>query len=296
MTLPVRSVCRVGDGIADNCEVAGIVAVERPSWAPDGVDVEIPSPARMYDALLGGGHNFEVDRQAAALAVARVPDLPNVALSNRAFLRRSVRFLVAAGIRQFIDIGSGIPTAGNVHEIAQQADPECRVQYVDIDSVAVAHAGAILAGDDRAGVIEGDLRTPGVLLGDPRLRALIDLDQPVAVLMVAVLHLLGDADEPAKIVATIRDALVPGSYIVISHLTSAQRPEDAERLSGTQAVRRTGVPIFFRSRPEIEALFDGLTVIDPGVVELPLWHPESDDDVYEQPGRSLGLAGVGRRD
>jgi hypothetical protein len=272
------------------------VAVERPGWAPEGVNVEIPSPARMYDALLGGGHNFEVDRQAAAMAVSRVPDLPNVALSNRAFLRRSVRFLVANGIRQFLDIGSGIPTVGNVHEVAQQADPECRVQYVDIDSVAVAHAQAILAGNDRAAAIEGDLRTPGVVLGDPRLRRLIDLDEPVGVLLVAVLHLVSDEEQPGRIVATIRDALPPGSYVVISHLTSAQRPEDAAQLSGTRAAEQTRVSIFFRSREEIVALFDGLTLVEPGVVELPMWRPESENDVHEQPGRSLGLAGVGRRD
>jgi hypothetical protein len=272
----------------------GASVVERPSWAPEGVDMEIPSPARMYDALLGGGHNFEVDRRAAEMAIAKVPDLPNVALSNRAFLRRSVRFLVDSGIRQFLDIGSGIPTAGNVHEVAQQADPECRVQYVDIDAVAVAHAQAILAGNERAAAIEGDLRTPDVLLADPRLRKLIDLDQPVGVLLVAVLHLLGDADDPRGVVAAIRDAIAPGSYIVISHLTSAQRPEDAAQLESAR--ERTGVGIYFRSRDEIMSLFDGLTLVEPGVVELPLWRPESANDVHEEPGRSLGLAGVGRRD
>lgn len=268
---------------------------DRPSWAPEGVDMEIPSPARMYDALLGGSHNFEVDRRAAAGAAAKVPDLPLVALSSRAFLRRAVRFLVDAGIRQFLDIGSGIPTVGNAHEVAQQADPECRVQYVDIDLVAVAHSEAILADNERAAVCAGDLRKPKELLNDHRLRPMIDLDQPVGVLLVGVLHLLKDDEDPAGVVAEIRDLITPGSYVVISHLTSAQRPEDAAWL-GEDAKQRVGVGIYFRSREEITAMFDGLTVVEPGVVELPLWRPESMDDVHEEPGRSLGLAGIGRKD
>ncbi|WP_326921418.1 SAM-dependent methyltransferase [Actinophytocola sp.] len=269
--------------------------MDRPSWAPEGVDVDMPSPARMYDALLGGSHNFAVDRRAVEMAVAKVPDLPKVAWSNRAFLRRSVRFMVAAGIRQFLDIGSGIPTSGNVHEVAWEADPQCRVQYVDLDSVAVAHSRAILAGQERAAAIEGDLRAPKELLADPRLRKMIDLSQPVGVLLVAVLHLLSDGENPRGVVAAIRDAIAPGSYIAISHLTSAQRPEDAMRL-GEQAKAGSGVGIYFRSREDITALFDGLTVVAPGVVELALWRPESAEDIYEEPGRSLGLAGVGRRD
>jgi hypothetical protein len=271
------------------------VVVERPSWAPEGVNMEIPSPARMYDALLGGSHNFEVDRQATAMAIAKVPDLPLLALSNRAFLRRSVRFLVAAGIRQFLDVGSGIPTAGNVHEVAQQADPECRVQYVDIDSVAVAHAEAILANNPRAAVSAGDLRAPKELFDNRQVRQLIDLDQPVGVLLVAVLHLLSDAEDPRGVVAAIRDLVAPGSYLVLSHLSSAQRPEDAAEL-GEHAKRQSGVGIYFRSREDITAMFDGWTVVEPGVVELPLWRPESVDDVHEEPGRSLGLAGVARKD
>lgn len=257
--------------------------------------MEIPSPARMYDALLGGSHNFEVDRQAAERAIAKVPDLPLVALSNRAFLRRSVRFLATAGIRQFLDIGSGIPTAGNVHTVAQQADPECRVQYIDIDSVAVAHSEAILADNPRAAVSTGDIRAPKELFSDRQVRRLIDLDQPVGVLLVAVLHLLSDAEDPRGIVATIRDLIAPGSYMVLSHLSSAQRPEDAAEL-GKRARRDSGVGIYFRSREEITAFFDGWTVVEPGVVELPLWRPESVDDVHEEPGRSLGMAGVGRKD
>ncbi|MGH3951018.1 MAG: SAM-dependent methyltransferase, partial [Pseudonocardiaceae bacterium] len=262
---------------------------------PVGVDMGVPSPARMYDALLGGSHNFDIDRKAAAMATSLVPDLPKVALSNRAFLRRSVRYLVEAGIRQFLDVGSGIPTVGNVHEEAQQADPRCRVLYVDIDPVAVAHSEAILSGSENATAIEGDLRAPTELLADPLVREVIDFEQPVGVLLVAVLHLLADADRPHEVVAAIRDAIPPGSYVVISHLTSAQRPEDAAQL-GAQAKNKSGVPIIFRTREEITAFFDGLTVLEPGVVELPLWRAESEADMDEEPGRSLGLAGVGRKD
>ena len=268
--------------------------MQRPDWVPEGVSTETPSPARMYDALLGGAHNFEVDRMAAAQAVAMVPDLPKVAWSNRAFLRRSVRCLVDLGIRQFIDIGAGIPTAGNTHEIAQQADPECRVAYVDIDRIAVAHAQALLDGNDRAIAVQGDLRAPERVLGDDKIRDFIDFEQPVGVLLIAVLHLLSDAERPGEIVAALRDAVAPGSHIAISHLSSEHRPEDAAQL-GAHAAQRSGVPIIFRTREEITGFFDGLTLLEPGVVELPQWRPESPEDISEEQGRSLGLAGVGRK-
>lgn len=256
--------------------------------------MSVPSPARMYDALLGGFHNFAIDRKAAEIAVALVPDLPNVALSNRAFLRRCVKFLVESGVRQFVDIGSGIPTVGNVHEIAQEADPACRVAYVDIDPVAVAHSQTILGENERAIAVQGDIRAPGELFGNPAVRKLINLDEPVGLLLVAVLHLLSDDDRPWQIVADLRDALPAGSYVGISHLSSAQRPEDAAQL-GDPGSNRSGIPIYFRTREEITAFFDGLDLVPPGVVELPQWRPESADDIAEPPGRSLGLAGVGRK-
>lgn len=256
--------------------------------------MRVPSPARMYDALLGGWHNFEVDRQAAAQATKMVPDLPQLAISNRAFLRRAVRYLVDAGIRQFIDIGAGIPTVGNTHEVAQAADPSCKVVYVDIDPVAVSHARAILTDNPLVMAIEGDARTPGQILDDERLHSLIDLTQPVGVLLAAVLHLLTDDDDPAGVVVSLRDAVAPGSYLVISHLSSAQRPAEAAQLT-SHSSQRTRVPIIFRSREQIEALFTGLKVIDPGIVELPAWRPD-EDLAPEGLGRSLGLAGVGRKD
>ncbi|PPJ04177.1 SAM-dependent methyltransferase [Nocardia cyriacigeorgica] len=268
--------------------------MDRPAWAPEGVDMQQASPARMYDALLGGSHNFEVDRRAAEMGTKLVPDLPRLALSNRAFLRRAVRYLVQAGVTQFLDIGSGIPTAGNVHEIAQELDPSSRVLYVDIDPVAVAHSRAILGAAEQAAAIEGDLRKPADLLAAVREHGLIDFDRPVAVLLVAVLHLVADADDPAGKVAELRAAVPAGSYVAISHLTSALRPEDAAQL-GAAAANDNRVGIHFRSREAIEAMFEGWDLVEPGVVELPAWRPESERDQHEAPGRSLGLAGLARK-
>ncbi len=252
------------------------------------------SPARMYDALLGGSHNFEVDRNAAEMGKRLVPDLPRLALSNRAFLRRAVRHLSGIGIRQFLDIGSGIPTAGNVHEVAQALDPAARVLYIDIDPVAVTHASTILIGNEFADAIEADLRKPDELLALAERTGQIDFAEPVGLLLVAVLHLVRDDERPRELVERLRTALPTGSHVAISHLTSAQRPEDAARL-GEQSANRTHTGIIFRDRAAITAMFDGWELIEPGVVELPLWHPESARDLHETPGRSLGLAGVGRK-
>ncbi|MFC4127248.1 SAM-dependent methyltransferase [Nocardia rhizosphaerae] len=269
--------------------------MDRPSWAPEGVDMQQPSPARMYDALLGGSHNFAVDRMAAEMGVKLVPDLPRLALSNRAFLRRAVRFMLDSGIRQFVDVGSGIPTAGNVHEIVHELAPAAPVLYIDVDPVAVAHSRAILQGNEHAGAIEADVREPDAMLAAVRDTGLIDFSEPVGLLLVAVLHLVADEDDPAGKVAELRDAVAPGSLIAISHLSSASRPEDAGKL-GAHAVNETKVGIHFRSRDEITGLFQGWDMVAPGVVELPLWRPESERDQHEKPGRSLGLAGVARKD
>jgi len=252
------------------------------------------SPARMYDALLGGSHNFEVDRNAAEMGKKLVPDLPRLALSNRAFLRRAVRYLSDAGIRQFLDIGSGIPTAGNVHEVAQALDPHSRVLYIDIDPVAVTHASTILIGNDNAHAIQADLRKPDELLAAARESGLIDFSEPIGVLLIAVLHLVQDHERPRELVAQLREAVPPQSHVAISHLSSAQRPQDAARL-GDHSANSSHVGIRFRDREAITAMFDGWELIEPGVVELPMWHPESERDLHETPGRSLGLAGVGRR-
>src|ERR1700742_538713 len=181
---------------------------ELPGWVPEGVDVDVPNAARIYDALLGGHHNFVVDREAAAHLERAAPGSTAIARSNRAFVGRSVRWLGDNGIRQFLDLGSGIPTLGNVHEVAQSAGPESRVLYVDIDPVAVAHSHAILAGNPLAGVIEADLQRPGDVLYHPEVLRLLDFSQPVAVLLNAVLHFVPDAADPAGVIAQFREALV----------------------------------------------------------------------------------------
>jgi hypothetical protein len=264
-----------------------------PEWVPEGVDVEKPTAARIYDYLLGGFHNFAADREVARAAIAAVPDVAVQAQANRAFLHRAVRYLVEVGIRQFLDLGSGIPTLGNVHEIAQEASPDARVVYVDIDPVAVAHSRHILVGNDRATVVQEDLRRPEQILADDSVRTVLDLREPVAVLAVAVLHAISDADDPCGITARFRDAIAPGSYLVIAHGAKSSRPEDAERL--VELSKRTPTPLTLRTAAEIESLFDGFELVPPGLVWAPLWRPESPHQVPEHPERSANLVGVGRK-
>ena len=268
--------------------------MERPSWAPEDVDVDRPSAARVYDYFLGGAHNFAVDRQLADAIAGMTPNIGDTMRANRAFLRRVVRFLTDQGIGQFLDVGSGIPTVGNVHEVAQQSDPQARVVYVDNDPVAVSHSRAILAGDPRSAVVQADARDTDRILGDPQTRRLLDLDRPVAVLVLGVLHFVPDADDPAGVVARLRDAVAPGSHVALVNVTYEDQPPEvieAQKLSG-----RTGTPIFLRSRAELLAQFDGLSLVEPGLVHLPLWRPDSPLDVDEHPERFGALAGVGRKD
>src|SRR2546421_865213 len=171
-------------------------AMERPDWAPETIDIERPSAARIYDYWLGGSHNFAVDREMARQVTSLVPETPLIMQANRAFLHRAARFLVESGIRQFLDIGSGIPTLGNVHEVVQKAIPDAPVVYVDIDPVAVTHSRHILAGNERVAVIQEDLRRPDRILAHPDATRLLDLDQPVALLLLAVLHFIPDDDDP----------------------------------------------------------------------------------------------------
>src|SRR4051794_20046216 len=267
--------------------------MHRPNWLPAEVDLSRPSAARVYDYYLGGSHNLEVDRHMAREAISLWPDLPEIMRSNRAFLRRSVRYLAGQGISQFLDIGSGIPTVGNVHEAAQRAEPRARVVYVDVDPVAVAHSRAILAGDERTAVVHADLREPETFLGPPTVRAMLGLEQPIAVLMVAVLHFVSDEDDPFGAVARVRDRLAPGSHLVISHASAEGRPEAAA--SHRELYSRTPTPMTMRSRDEITQFFDGFDLVDPGLVWLPLWRPDSSGAAAEQPERTTGFAGVGRR-
>ncbi|MFI7422179.1 SAM-dependent methyltransferase [Nonomuraea sp. NPDC049684] len=242
------------------------------------VDTTKPSVARVYDYMLGGKDNFEIDREVAQMALRIAPDAPQAARSNRDFLARVVRDLVVeAGIRQFLDIGSGLPTQGNVHEIAQAAAPGCRVVYVDHDPIVLVHGRALLAVDDGTTVIEADIRRPDDILDHPETRQLLDLDEPVGLLLFGILHHLPDEEDPAGIAARLIGRLAPGSHVAVSHFHNPmeERPEvsrqafEAERLfNDTMGTGR------WRTRAEILGFFDGLELLEPGLVPLAEWRPE----------------------
>jgi hypothetical protein len=264
-----------------------------PDWAPAGLDVTRPSAARIYDYFLGGAHNFESDRQLADQITRMTPNVAETARANRYFLGRAVRYLVGAGIRQFLDIGSGIPTAGNVHEVASSAAPETRVVYVDLDPVAVAHSLQLLGGNPSATALCFDLRDPRKILAEAAATGLINLDEPLAVLLAGVLHFVSDADGPGEIVAQLRDSLVPGSYLLISHATSdGQPPEliEAQRLSS-----RTATELTLRPQAEIAAYFGEFELVEPGLVFIGQWRPDPADEPDPHPERLAGYAGVGRK-
>jgi hypothetical protein len=258
-----------------------------------GIDLDRPSAARVYDFYLGGFHNFAADREMGRQAVRMWPELPEIMRANRGFLRRAVEFLAAAGVRQFLDLGSGIPTVGNVHEVAQRAAPDARVVYVDNDPVAVEHARAILAGNDLTAVVQADLRDPDSVLADPTVRSRLDLSRPTAVLMVAVLHFIPDADDPAGLVSRFRDAIPAGSYLALSHATAGEQADRAAEHRGLY--QRTATPMTMRTSDQVERFFAGWELVPPGVVYLPQWRPEPGGPAVERPERMPGLAGVGRK-
>ncbi|MCX3291448.1 SAM-dependent methyltransferase [Streptomyces sp. NEAU-H22] len=268
--------------------------MERPAWAPRSIDISVPSVSRMYDYYLGGSHNFEVDREAARRAMEFMPGLPKVMQANRAFMRRAVEYAAGQGISQFLDVGSGIPTFGNVHEVAQAARPGARVVYVDHDPVAVAHSQAVLEGNDDAGVVAADLRKPQEILRSPEVERLIDLNQPVALLLVAILHFVEDEDDPYGAVAELREALAPGSLLVLTHASYEGIPLPPERAGGAVDVYEDiRNPLIMRSREEIARFFEGYDMVEPGLVAMPRWRPDTTPE-DEDPYAFSGFAGVGR--
>jgi SAM-dependent methyltransferase len=258
------------------------------------VETRRANAARVYDYWLGGTHNFLADQDVARAIAAVEPVAPLIGRANRAFIGRAVRFLAANGVRQFVDIGSGIPTQGNVHDVAQLADPAARVAYVDVDPVAVAHSKALLAGNDNAAVIQADLREPGQILGDEVTRRLIDPSQPTGLLLVSILHFIPDAEDPWQIVRTLRDALAPGSYLVISHGTNEDQPTVATAIEKVYN-RGVAMALHLRSHQEILRFFDGWPAVDPGLVYIPQWRPDPGDDIPEDPSRYGNLVAVGRK-
>jgi O-methyltransferase involved in polyketide biosynthesis len=239
----------------------------RTTFRPD-----IPSSARIYDYLLGGKDNYQADRRAAEIIVSRLPNARQAVQWNRGFLRRAVRYLVAeAGIRQIIDIGAGLPTAGNTHEVAFEACPDARVVYVDHDPVVLAHARNMLHAVPGTAVIDQDLHSPEAILADPELTALIDFSQPVAFLLLSVLHFVGEEADPAGLIARLHGPFPSGSHVAISHLT----PDAiAEVRDAAKVFDRATEQAHVRTRTEIAKLVVGLDMVEPGMVWTPQWRPE----------------------
>lgn len=237
---------------------------------PDPVELDwaVPRSARMYDYLLGGGRNFAADRALADRIVADLPAVAHSAVVNRAFVRRVVQQLAAAGVRQFLDLGSGIPGVDPVHLIAREIDPAARVVYVDHDELAVAHAELLLDGDAHACVLRADAVDAAAVLAAPRLRRLLDFSAPIGVLAIGLLHYVPNERDPRGMLAAYREQLAPGSYLALSHLTADISPEPVSKV---QAWMSVSDPVYPRTRAEIAALFTGFDLLDPGLVHPGRW-------------------------
>lgn len=269
--------------------------MERPSWAPVGIDINRPSIARVYDCSLGGFHNFTSDRQLVEKMREMMPEALLMARANRGFLTRAVRFCLQAGVRQFLDIGSGIPTSGNVHEVARRIEPESRVVYVDSDPVAVAHSQAILGDDDKAAIIEADLREPKLILEHPAVHRLINFDEPLGLMMVAVLHFIADEEDPRGLIDQFANRMVPGSYLIMSHGT-ADGPPGGQMTQVTNLYRQVVADNTMRTRDEVLALFGGFELIPPGLTWPEQWVQPGEDEVPTRAEPLCGYyAGVGRK-
>ena len=255
------------------------------------MDVSTANGARVYDCLLGGAHNFEVDREVVRRLFEINPEADKVAISNRQFVRRTVRYLIEQGVGQFLDLGSGVPTVGNVHEIAHAVDPGIRVVYVDNEPVAYEATRELLNDVDPAGAVYADLRQPRSVLRDPEARRLLDFTRPLAVLLNAALHYVPDSEDLPGILAQYREIMTPGSYLVISHLT---QPEDQQR-SGAEAFEGTSTPVVTRGRAELATLLTELDILQPGVVYVPQWRPDGTEVYAEAPHRSRCLGVVARK-
>jgi len=231
----------------------------------------VPHPARVYDYWLGGKDNFAIDRHAAEEALSLLPEFADYAVENRKFLVRAVRFACGAGIRQFLDIGTGLPTSPNVHEIAQSADPAARVAYVDNDPIVCAHAEALMAKGPDTAVVRADLRDPGYVLREAG--KLLDFSQPAALLFVACLHHLTNSDDPAGVVARYLTAMAPGSLLALSHQTYEFAPDKMRKASAE--AEHAGLTFVPRSQADIQRMFNGRDLLEPGLVLVPYWRPDS---------------------
>jgi hypothetical protein len=270
--------------------------VTEQDWVPRIVDTSAPSGARTYDYLLGGSHNFAADRAMADQVESAVPGIRAAARLNRAFLARAVRFMIDQGVSQFLDIGSGIPTVGNVHEIAQRENPSCRVVYVDKDPIAVAHSELMLTGNERAAMVEADMREPRSILDHPTVRKLLDFTQPVGLLFLLVLHWVPDDADPAAVVADYRATLPSGSHLAITHMTDDLQSDKITAVAGIVSHSRGAGQVFPRTREEITTLFGDFELLPPGLVPTGTWRPGGIGDIAEDPEMNeLSFAGVARK-
>ncbi|WP_233512277.1 SAM-dependent methyltransferase [Micromonospora deserti] len=261
---------------------------------PSGVDVSVPHSARVYDWWLGGKDNFAVDRAMGAALIQAIPTLRMMAGENRRFVHRVARYLVThAGIRQFLDIGTGIPTRPNLHEVAQALAPETRVVYVDNDPIVLAHARALMISSEegRSEYVHADLRRPETVLADARLADTLDLTQPVALTLIAVLMLLRDEDEPGEKLRTLMAALPSGSYLAITHPTQDFNP--TEMGAAVAAANQGHITLVPRTRAEVERFFDGWELIEPGIVPVMAWRPDA--GAPDDPQAAYYWAGVARK-
>jgi hypothetical protein len=261
------------------------IRLDEAGTGPAGIDTTTPHPARMYDYFLGGYDNYEVDRAAAERVLELYPEARRGARECRAFLGRAVRFIAGQGVRQFLDIGTGVPTTPNVHEIAREIEPGARVAYVDNDPIVRVHAQARLTSAGGASFVQADLRDPQAILEHPQVRAVIDFEQPVGLLLSSVLHFVRDDEDPGGIVATLRDALPAGSYVAISNVTLDFAPEQerGDLIEAGAVYDRTAATMASRDRAGFEALFAGFELVEPGAVLISEWRPD-------QPPRPGGLA------
>ncbi|OLF06505.1 hypothetical protein BLA60_31560 [Actinophytocola xinjiangensis] len=263
---------------------------QQTDWVPTTVDLEKPSAARSYDYLLDGNHNFAVDRAFVEKMLAVQPEVKRFAQVNRAFLRRAVLFMLDQGIRQFLDLGSGIPTVGNVHEIAQEIDPATRVVYVDNEHVAVAHSQLILKDNENAAMVHADIVKPLLVLQDPRTRQLLDFDQPIGILAITIGHYVLTEHDPDGVFGAYRDAVCPGSCLAITHLTN----DFLELTNVTEGMKQSQNRIMARDRDEVTALFGDFELVEPGLVTTSQWRPERASDA-QTPDKDGLYAGVARK-
>jgi SAM-dependent methyltransferase len=274
-------------------ETGGSDATAAPRVPPE-INTNVPQSARVYDYWLGGKDHFPADRALGDAIAAALPTIRTQVRAQRAFLGRAVRYLTRdAGVRQFLDIGTGIPSAGNVHDVAQEIAPESRVLYVDNDPIVLAHARALMSGTPQGSVafIQADLREPEAILGDPAVAGTLDLAEPVGLVLIGVMHHLRDDDDPRRIVATLVDALAPGSYLVLSQTTPDFDPDTMGALAA--ASEQGGIPNVPRSLADTEPFFAGLELVEPGLVPMATWHPDPGEGL--DPRSVYAYGGVARK-